>query len=156
MNWWRQRSVREKLGMMAVSALLSAVALFLLLEPLVDERRRLYEELPRLREDLAWMEANLSKAGKPDAPHANDEQPVSPARVEALLQEAGIRQLASEMQPLADRGLRVSFNEVNFPDLLVFISRLQDEGYARVTGMRVNGLEGYNGLVTAELKLLPR
>ena len=86
----------------------------------------------------------------------NDEQPVSPARVEALLQEAGIRQHASEMQPLAERGMRLSFNEVNFPDLLVFISRLQDEGYARVTGMRVNGLEGYNGLVTAELKLLPR
>ena len=157
MTWWQRRSAGEKQGLTAAFVLLLAVALFLLLEPLVDERRRLSAELPRLREDLAWMEARVGMARELGAPVKNDEQPgISPARVEALLQEADMRQQVSGMQPLAGQGMLVSFNEVDFADLLVFISRLRVEGHARVAGTQVNGMGEDNGLVSAELKLLPR
>ena len=154
---WQQRSAREKYGLFAVPAAVVAVVLFLLLEPLVDERRRLSAELPRLRDDLAWMESHVGQARQLNAPAVNGgTQAVSAARVEALLQEAGMRQQVSAMQPLPEPGLLLSFNEVDFADLLVFVSRLQDEGYARVSGARVSGTDAYNGRVTAELKLLPR
>lgn len=156
MKWWRQRSSRQKQVLMVASASLSAVVLFLLLEPLVEERRRLSAELPRLREDLAWMEAHVDKAKKLSVPAATEGQQVSPAQVESLLQQTGIRQQVAGMQPLAGQGMQLSFNNVNFPDLLVFISRLQDEGYARIGSTEVNGTGAYDGQVTAELKLLPR
>ena len=157
MNWWRQRSARERLGLVAAGALLAAVALFLALEPLVQERRRLSGEIPGLREDLAWMQARLGEAGRLREPVMQDDPPeLSPARVETLLQQAGLRRQVAAMQPLAGQGILVSFDEVNFADLLALIARLQDEGHARVAETRVNGLGAQNGRVTAELKLLPR
>ena len=141
---------------MVASVSLSAVILFLLLEPLVEERRRLSAELPRLREDLAWMEAHVDKAKKLDVPAVTAGGQVSPAQVETLLQETGIRQQVAGMQPMAGQGMRLSFNSVNFANLLVFISRLQDEGYAHIGSTEVNGTDAYDGQVTAELKLLPR
>ena len=157
MNWWRQRSARERLGLAAAAALFAALALFLALEPMLEERRRLSGEIPGLREDLAWMQARLGEAGRLGEPAAVDGQPaLSPARVETLLEEAGLRRQVSAMQPLAGQGILVSFDDVNFADLLALISRLQDEGLARVADTRVSGLGDQNGRVMAELKLLPR
>lgn len=141
---------------MVAAAALSAVILFLVLEPLVDERHRLAAELPRLREDLAWMEAHADRAKKLSAPGVTAGQQVSPAQVETLLQETGIRQQVAAMQPMTGQGMQLSFDSVNFPDLLVFISRLQDEGYARIGSTEVYGTGAYDGQVMAELKLLPR
>ena len=157
MNWWRQRSAREKLGLVAACALLSVVALFLTLEPLVQERRRLSDELPGLREDLAWMQAQLGEARRLREPVTDaDRAELSPERIEALLEVAGLRRQVSAMQPQAGQGLLISFDDVNFADLLALISRLQDEGLARVTDTRVNGLGDQSGRVMAELKLFPR
>ena len=157
MNWWRQRSARERLGLAAVCTLLSPVALFLALEPRVEDRRRLSDKIPGLREDLAWMQAHLGEARRLREPATEDEPPeLSPAKIEALLEEAGMRRQVSAMQPQAGQGILISFDDVNFADLLALISRLQDEGLARVTATRVNGLGDRNGRVMAELKLLPR
>ena len=156
MNWWRQRSSRERLGLVAVCTLCAVVVLFLALEPLVEERRRLSGEIPGLREDLAWMRAHLGEAGRLREPVAEDEPPeLSPARIETLLEEAGMRRQVSAMQPLTGQGILINFDDVNFADLLALISRLQDEGLAHVAETRVNGLGGRNGRVMAELKLLP-
>ena len=156
MNWWRQRSARERLGLAAACALVSAVALFLALEPRVEERRRLSDEIPGLRDDLAWMQARLDEAGRLREPVTEDEAAeLSPARIETLLEQAGMRRQVSAMQPQAGQGILISFDDVNFADLLALISRLQDEGLARVAGTRVNGLGDQSGRVMAELKLLP-
>ena len=153
---WRQRSSGERLGMVSVCALLSAVVLFLALEPLVEERRRLSGEIPGLREDLAWMQAHLGKAGRLRGPATEDEaQALSPALLETLMEEAGMRGQVSAMQPLAGQGISIRFDDVNFTDLLALISRLQDEARARVTNTRVSELEDRNGRVMAELTLLP-
>lgn len=157
MNWWRQRSARERLGLVAVCALFAAVVLFLALEPLLEERRRLSAEIPGLREDLAWMQAHLGEARRLQEPVTEDGPPeLSPARVETLLEETGLRRQVSAMQPLTGKGILISFDGVNFADLLALISRLQDEGFARVTDTRVSGLGDQDGRVMAELKLLPR
>ena len=154
MNWWRQRSARERLGLVAVCALLSAVALFLALEPLVEERRRLSGEIPGLREDLAWMQAHLGTARRLSGPVLEGEpQALTPARVETLLEEAGLRRQVSAMQPLAGQGILIRFDDVSFADLLALISRLQDEGRARVAGSRVSGFDDRNGRVMAEVTL---
>lgn len=157
MNWWKQRSPRERQGLVTVCAALSAVALFLALEPLVEERRRLSGEIPGLREDLAWMQAHLNEARRLRAPVTEDEpQELSPARVEMLLEAAGMRRQVSAMQPLAGQGILIRFDDVSFADLLALISRLQDEGRARVANTRVSGFDDRNGRVMAEVTLLSR
>ena len=161
MNWWRQRSARERLGLVAAGVLLSAVALLLALEPLLEQRRRLSAGLPGLQEDLAWMQAHVNQVEtlrQATAAGAREQaQPaLSAARVETLLHEAGLHEQLSAMQPGAGQGVALSFDKVSFPDLLALIARLQDEGHARVTGMRVTGLRDRNGQVMAEVTLLPR
>lgn len=157
MNWWRQRSARERLGLAGVCALCTVAALFFALEPLVEERHRLSDEIPGLRDDLAWMQAHLGEARRLREPVTEDEPPeLSLARIETLLEQAGMRRQVSAMQPLTGQGILVSFDDVNFADLLALISRLQDEGLARVADTRVDGLGDRNGQVMAELKLLPR
>jgi len=160
MNWWRQRSARERLGLVAAGALLLVVALLLALEPLVEERRRLSAGLPGLQEDLAWMRAHVGEVQqlrKSAAASAREQAQsgLSASRVETLLHEAGLREQVTAMQPQADEGITVSFDDVGFADLLTLMVRLQDEGHARVTGMRVDRLETRNGQVAAELTLLP-
>lgn len=161
MNWWRQRNARERLGLAAVGVLLSAVALFLALEPLLEERHRLSEDLPGLQEDLAWMQAHvhqiepLRKAAAAGE-RASAQPALSAARVETLLQEADLHKQVSAMQPVAGQGIAISFDEVGFAGLLALIARLQDEGHARVAGMRVTGLQDRNGQVKAKLTVLPR
>ena len=148
------------MGLAAAGVLLSAVALFLALEPLLQERRRLSEELPGLQEDLAWMQAHVEQV-EPlrKAAAAGGQEPAPPAlsaaRIEALLQEAGLREQVSAIQPVAGQGIILRFDEVGFAGLLALIARLQDESQASVAGMRVTGLQGRNGRVMAQLTLLP-
>lgn len=164
MNWWRQRSARERLGLVAAGALLPAVALLLALEPLLEERRRLSAGLPGLREDFAWMRAHVGEVKqlrKSAAAGAREQaQPgLSASQVETLLHDAGLREQVTAMQPDVDAGagagITVSFDEVGFADLLALMARLQDEGHARVTGLRVSALKARNGQVKADLTLLP-
>lgn len=157
MKWWKQRNTREKRSLLVGFALLLAVALFLLLEPMAVERRRLSAEIPQLRADLDWMRAHVDEAERLHVPLAvGEQQGVSAALIETLLQEAGIRRHISKMQPVDKQGLLLGFNDVNFADLLGFMSGLRDKGYARVSETQVNRIEGREGRVSAELKLLPR
>ncbi|MDE0156621.1 MAG: type II secretion system protein GspM [Gammaproteobacteria bacterium] len=160
MNWWRQRNARERLSLVAAGALLLVVALLLALKPFLEERRRLSAGLPGLQEDLAWMRAHVGEVEqlrKSAAAGAREQaQPgLSASQVETLLHDAGLREQVTAMQPQADAGITVSFDEIVFADLLALVVRLQDEGRTRVTGMRVNALEARNGRVKAELTLLP-
>ena len=43
---------------------------------------------------------------------------LSPARIETLLEKAGMRRQVSAMQPLTGQGILISFDDVNFADLL--------------------------------------
>ena len=159
-DWWRQRSVREKLGLGVALSLLVAAVLFLLLEPVADERRRLSAELPELRDNLAWMKAHAAEVRRLRLPATGvgeeAERGVSPARVEVFLQATGLQEQVHDMQTMAGQGLVISFKDIVFGDLLEFISRLQDEGYLSIARARINKVEGRNGLVTAELTLVPQ
>jgi len=61
MQWWRERAPREQalLGGGAVVLLLTVA--YLMIEPVLEERRRLAAEIPQLRQDLAWMQEHLAE-----------------------------------------------------------------------------------------------
>jgi len=170
MDWWRQRSARERLSLTAAGVLLLVVALALALEPLAAERRRLSAGLPGLQADLAWMQAHVAEVEQLRQSAATAEQAPAPARlsaaqVEALLHEAGLREQVSALQPQIGAGINagvnagggagitIGFTEIGFADLLALMLQLQDTGRARVTALRVQAGDARNGQVTAELTL---
>ena len=159
-DWWRLRSVREKLGLGVALSLLVAAMLFLLLEPVADEHRRLTAELPELRDNLAWMRAHIADVKRLRLPvsvvREEEKRVVSPARVEEFLYAVSLQGQVHDMQPMAEQGHVISFKDIVFGDLLEFISRLQDEGYVSVGRARIDKAEGRSGLVTAELILVPQ
>ena len=135
------------------------VMIFLVLEPVVRERQRLSAEIPQMRADLAWMKAHsadvkrlrgISGPTSDAADHA-----FSPAKIEEILRAANMQDRLSHLQPLAEGGINIRFNEVVFSELVEFIFRMQDSGHVRVAGVQVKKVEDKNGLVTAELVLLP-
>lgn len=157
-DWWRLRTAREKQGLGVALSLLTATVLFLLIEPVADEHRRLSAELPELRDNLAWMRAHVDDVKRLRRPATmvgeEAERGVSPARVEEFLHAAGLQEQVHHMQPMTGHALVISFEDIVFGDLLEFISRLQDEGYGSVARARINKVEGRSGLVTAELTLV--
>ena len=157
--WWQLRTSREKLALSVTAMSLLFVMIFMVLEPVVKERQRLSAELPQMRADLAWMKAHsadvkrlrgISESTSDEADHA-----FSPAKVEEILRAVNMQDQLSHLQPLAEGGINISFNEVVFSELMEFIFRLQDSGHVRVASVRVKKVENKNGLVTAELVLLP-
>lgn len=158
--WWQARAPKEKrlLGLAAI-ALLGA-ALFSALAPRLEERRRLAAELPRLRADLAWMEARVAVVNRLRAADgAASAEPVvgpgvSAAGVEEVLRALGLREQVSGLRAGGEQGgLAIVFNEVAFSDLALFVSRLQAAGQGRVVSAQVNRLEGRSGAVSASLTL---
>lgn len=159
--WWQARAPGEKrlLGVAAI-ALLGA-ALFSVLVPRLEERQRLAAELPRLRADLAWMEARVAVVNRLRAAvgEAASAEPgagpgVSAAGVEEVLRALGLREQVSGLRAGGGQGgLVIIFNEVAFSDLALFVSRLQAAGQGRVVSAQVNRLEGQSGAVSASLTL---
>lgn len=159
--WWQARAPKEKrlLGVAAI-ALLGA-ALFSALAPRLEERQRLAAELPRLRADLAWMEARVAVVNRLRAAvgEAASAEPgagpgVSAAGVEEVLRDLGLRKQVSGLRAGGEQGgLAIVFNEVAFSDLALFVSRLQAAGQGRVVSAQVNRLEGRSGTVSASLTL---
>lgn len=159
--WWQARAPKEKrlLGVAAI-ALLSA-ALFSALAPRLEERRRLAAELPRLRADLAWMEARVAvvdrlraAVGEAASAELGAGPGVSAAGVEEVLRALGLREQVSGLRAGGEQGgLAIVFNEVAFSDLALFVSRLQAAGQGRVVSAQVNRLEDRSGAVSASLTL---
>ncbi len=156
LDWWRQRTVREQSALAALGALLLLSLLFLALEPVAEQRRRLAAELPGLRADLAWMRANLAAArelGKTAGKDGAAGIPAAPAHIEELLRAAGLPRQAAAMHPLGERGMRLSFSEAGFGNLVEFMHRLQEEGRGRVVGAQLRRVEEQDGVVAGELTL---
>ena len=156
-GWWRRRTPRERWSLLAGSAFLSGLLLFLALEPVVEENRRLAAELPRLRAHLAWMtprvaEVKRLRAAARPVPAAA-ERPLSPGEVETLLQDAGIREQVSALHSLEEGGLSLALDEVAFSNLVAFISQLQHTSQGRVAELHVERLAASPGAVSATLRL---
>lgn len=159
--WWQARAPKEKRLLGAAAIALLGATLFSALAPRLEERRRLAAELPRLRADLAWMEAQVAvvnrlraAVGEAASAELRAGPGVSAAGVEEVLRALGLREQVSGLRAGGEQGgLAIAFNEVAFSDLALFVSRLQAAGQGRVINAQVNRLEGRSGAVSASLTL---
>lgn len=136
-------------------AILILIVIYLLLEPALESRNRLQSDIPRMREDLVWMQAQVpelqqllgTNAGRPSG------EPLSVALIEDLLRQSGIHEQVSELRPV-DQTVSLRFDEVSYSGLMQFLSALTSRTAARVGAAGIRRLETASH-VEASLTLKP-
>jgi len=155
-SWWGNLSLRERLALILGGLAVLGTALFLYLEPVLRERTRLREELPQLRADLSWMRAHLGEVRRLRArnqPGAEGESTrLTPAAIEASVRDSGLGGALQNLEPVGPDRVRIRFREVPFPELMVWLGRLQQRGI-EVAQARIRRSEEKAGQVRAELTL---
>jgi type II secretory pathway component PulM len=158
LRWWRERMAREKLVLLAGAVILLLTTIYLVLEPVVQERERLQTEIPKLQEDLAWMQSHISDINRLRGVVGAATVPVQTltlAVVEDALREAGLKEQTTDLRPAAGQGVQLVFDQVAFADLMELLSQLQRRIAARVSQARIDRLENMPGMVKANMSLVP-
>lgn len=76
--WWQARLPRERVGMVAATAVVALGATLALTDWMLTERHRLEQQLPRAQARLGWMqEASTELAGLRSSPSASPAGPTA-------------------------------------------------------------------------------
>jgi len=159
-NWWQERVIREKAVLAAAAIILLLTFIYLAFEPILQERQRLATEIPMLREDLVWMQSQLSEIQQLSNPvTAEIDTSTAPAltlaMVEQVLRLSGMEDQVSDLRPLAGQVISIGLNKVSYASLIDFLYQLQQRSNAVVSQARINRVEGSDGVVNATLSLTP-
>jgi general secretion pathway protein M len=160
LNWWQERAVREKAVLAAAAIILLLTLVYLAFEPILQERQRLTAEIPLLREDLAWMQSQVSEIQQLSNPVTtvtdNSTAPaLTLAMVEQVLRQSGMEDQVTDLRPLAGQVISIGFDKVSYANLVEFLYQLQQRSNAVVSQARINRIEGSDGVVNATLALTP-
>ena len=156
--WWQQRMPREKAVLAAGAALLLLVIFWLLIEPAIQLRERMQTELPVLREDLVWMQAQVSEIeqlrGSGDTSRSGKAE-LTIALVEELLHTAGLHGQISELRPASGQSVSLKFDQVDYGQLMEFLLELRKRAAARISLASISHKQDQAGMVEASLSLSP-
>ena len=157
-DWWQQRARREKTVLCSGVLLVLCVCIWLILEPVMQQRERMLAELPKLEQDLTWMQANVEQV-KHIRGGNNAATPgkttLSVALVEEIMRETGVHELVSELRPTSGQGVKIKFSKVAYPQLMDFLFRLKNRVQARVSLASISRLQDQAGMVEVSLSLDP-
>ncbi|SCY16532.1 type II secretion system protein GspM [Thiohalorhabdus denitrificans] len=161
-EWWRERPPRERAVLAGGGAALLLVLAYLLIEPHLAERQRLAREIPELREDLSWMREHVAEVKRlggesagPASGSVEGERSFGPALVEDSLRGAGLADEVETLRSSGDEGVQVAFTRVAFPELAGWLGDLRQRSGAKVRTARIQRNEEQEGVVEAELTLVP-
>lgn len=155
LSWWQSRSPRERSALTLGVAAIFCTLVFLFINPVIKEKSRLNAEIPKLREDLAWMQAHMDEVKllkKQDKPGSVSRY-LTPAAVENVLRREGLLKQVSDLRPNDQKGVSISFSEVPYADLMDFLYELNTHHTVKVDYARVQKLSTIPGLVNVNLSL---
>lgn len=148
--WWGARTEQEQ-RMLTVGAIVVGLGLVygVLVDPALSGRAKLRQELPRLHQQVAELQALAGEAAQLAAQPPVQPQPLSKEGVSARLQASGLTP-----QNLAVTGeyIRVEFKGVPFAGLVTWLDAMRREQRVAVQEGRVSA-EGPAGQVDANLTL---
>jgi len=159
-NWWQERAIREKAVLVSAGIILLLTLIYLAFEPILQERQRLTDEIPLLREDLSWMQSQVDEIQRLTNPAvATNDNSVAPtltlAMIEQVLRQSGMEDQVTDLRPLTGQAISIGFNQVSYANLIEFLYQLQQRSNAVVSQARINRIEGRDGIVDANLSLTP-
>jgi general secretion pathway protein M len=151
-QWWIGLARRERVGVIAASALVAAALLYLLaLEPAWRSRARLASELPRLRAEVVELDALAAEA---KTLKVRTRTPESPAQTKAALTKLLAERRIAE-SAIRDDGERfvVSARRADAAAWLSWLQEASSELPLRVSAARMSRVAP--GVVDAEVTLAP-
>lgn len=158
LTWWQSLGRREKLMIGTGLIVLAITVIFLILEPVMKERQRMAAEIPRLREDLAWMKDHAEEVQRlrvSDLPVSGGIVKVlTPVAVENALSRAGLQDKVSDMKSGKNQEVMITFEEVSYGNLVEFLYDLNQYSGAEVSFARINQVREKSGVVKAGLTLV--
>jgi len=151
-QWWIGLSRRERLAVIAASAVVAIAVLFLVaIEPAWRTRARLASELPRLRAETVEMDALAAEAKKLKVRTRSAEPPAqTKAALTKLLAE---RNIAINAIREEDERLVVSARRADAAAWLSWVQEASSELPLRVSAARMSRVAA--GVVDAEVTLAP-
>lgn len=158
MDWWQQRAPREHYVLVTGAVLLLFTIIYLLIEPVVQQRQQIEARIPLMRDDLAWMQARTAEIGQlrgNTGPAGTGKAVLSIALVEELLRSTGVHAQLSELRPAQGDAVMIRFNQVSYAQLMEFLMQLHSRTAARVSLASIARLDEQAGKVEASLTLAP-
>ena len=158
-EWGAERAARERVALVIAAVALVITVGYLALEPALQERRRLAREIPKLRQDLAWMRGHVNEIRRLQAQSGSAAEPgagsLTPAVVESSLRGAGLAEKLEGLRPEGN-GVRLVFERIAFGKLLDWLRSFQRQTGAVARGAQVERIPDAPGQVKARLTLAPR
>ena len=152
-SFWRARNHREQRMLIAGTALLLAMLIWLLLiDPALDARTRWQKDLPVMRDQLAQMRALSAQVSSLPARSATSlasGNEWSRATIERSLNEQGLKPQTFNM---TEQGLSTSFADVPFGALTEWLQQSQSSARLVVADAAISARERL-GRVDARLTL---
>ena len=158
MDWWQQRAPREQYVLVTGAVLLIFTIIYLLFEPLLQQRQRIEAGIPLMHDDLAWMQARTAEIDQlrgNTGPAGTGKAVLTIALVEELLHSAGVHAQLSELRPAQGDAVMIRFNQVSYAQLMEFLVQLRSRAAARVILASIVRLDEQVGMVEASLTLAP-
>jgi general secretion pathway protein M len=153
LQFWAERSPREKSVLIAGCALLIAAVIYLVtIEPAASGITRLERGLPQTRAQAAKLDALLAevKSLRSRAQVATLSPQETRAAVEKSLAAAGLK--AARVVPLSDGDLQLTFANVPFAGWAIWLASVERELGGRAMSVTANAT-GTPGNVDVELAL---
>lgn len=153
LQFWAERSPREKSVLIAGCAIIIAALVYLLtIEPAMSGITRLERGLPQARAQAAKLDALLAevKGLRSRAQVATLSPQETRAAVEKTLTAAGLK--AARIVPLSDGDLQLTFANVPFAGWAIWLAGVERELGGRATSVTANAT-GTPGNVDVELAL---
>lgn len=160
-NWWAGLAPRERIILMAGMAVLGLLIIWLLIiEPVVNARAQLREDVMQLTADHTWMQqAALEVRRRAGMQNSSQTGPaVAGGSVLTLIEvssnAAGLQDAMERVQP-EGKGARLWFEAVAFDALVRWLAELEQRQGLQVSQLAVDaGAEP--GMVSARVLVEPR
>ena len=132
-------SARERLIVIfAVVVLLSLGIHALIIEPYQQKVTSLNEDLEQSKADLKWMATMVRQLPATGSKSQNNSFDGTLANfINQTVTQQKLNSFLAQMTPKGENEIRVRFKAVSFQDLMVFVSKMKDQGL-NVRDLRVN------------------
>jgi type II secretory pathway component PulM len=151
-NWWRERNARERLTLSLAMGVIVILAIYLVLEPIMLERKQMLENLPQLRTDLLWMKKNSAQLKtlqkRPGVRMSSVSSSPSLSMIQSLVNSLSLQDSLNELGPGPGQSIRIQFNQITYSDLMNFMYRVK-EANAKINSAQISRFGDQLGNVQA-------
>jgi len=147
---WEDLQYREKVAVVGGGAAVIMVLVYLLMQPLLNRRAHLREEVATRQAELVWMRnsaAEIARAGGA----AQTTATVSPLKlIDQTVRANDLAGQLKRLEPGTGNEIKVWMEDVVYVDLIHWLRQLTADGVVAIAGLTVDKSE-VPGLVNAKL-----